>query len=182
MGQHNVSFYSDEQTARTCLDCAQQRAENLYVLGVSTVLELCVGPSLKQLEASYAKYNIQTTGNDIDARWKDYYPKGKWLIGDATKLPETNGFDAVVVAPPLSIGCQGSRNTALSLHQVTPAYENFLNLTNKIVVFVLPGKTLSIKEDKKQLHKFLSKLSHGTYEVVPLKRKVNKYIDIYWKK
>lgn len=186
MGQHNVSFYSDEQTARTCLDCAQQRAENLYVLNVSTVLELCVGPSLKQLESCYAQYDIQTTGNDIDARWKDYYPKGKWLIGDATKLPETNNFDAVVVAPPLSKGCSGRRLESLSLEQVTPSYYGFVQLQPKIVtVHVLPGRTLSLKDDRKQLHKFLNHLERQpkvkSVSVVPLKfkNKVTKYVDVY---
>ena len=173
----NLSKFSDNETARTCEPCSYQRAENLSLLGVKSVLELCVGPSLRQLERAYGEFNITVTGNDIDSRWKDYHPTGKWIIGDATSI-QTSSFDAVVVAPPLSRNCSGRREDSLSLDQVNPRYEQFLNLKNKIIVFVLPGRTLSLKEDKKQLYKFLSKLN-GKVSVLPLKDKVTKYVDVY---
>jgi hypothetical protein len=154
-----------------------QRAENLAVLGVRRVLELCVGPSLRDLERAYAKFGIQTAGNDIDPRWQEYYPAGEWLIGDATQL-DIKGFDAVVVAPPLSKDCSGRREDALSLDQVTPSYYSFLDLKVPVTAYVLPGRTLSVKEDRKQLYRFLSKLK-GKVEVVPLRKKVVKYLDIY---
>jgi hypothetical protein len=173
----NLSTYKNEQTARTCLECASQRAENLSILGVKTVLELCVGPSLQDLEGEYSKHGIKVTGNDIDPRWKDYYPSGNWVIGDATKL-DTSGYDAVVVAPPLSKGCSGRREDSLSLDEVTPSYYSFLNTKSKVTVFVLPGRTLSLKQDREQLHRFLAHLS-GHVEIVPLKKKVVKYLDVY---
>lgn len=173
----NISTHQDEQTARTCLECAHQRAENLSILGVGKVLELCVGPSLRALEGAYRRFGIGVTGNDIDPRWKGYYPAGKWLIGDAREI-DVSGYDAVVVAPPLSRGCSGKREDSLSLDKVVPSYYDFLNLNSKVIVYVLPGRTLSIKEDRKQLHRFLAQLS-GKIEVVPLKKKVVKYVDVY---
>src|SRR5512146_1716358 len=62
----NTSILSDDETARTDPECALQRAENLAVMGVESVLELCVGPSLRVLEAAYAQHGIVATGNDID--------------------------------------------------------------------------------------------------------------------
>ncbi len=88
----NVSTESDDSTARTRTSCAEQRAEHLSMLGSKNVLELCVGPSLKTLEVQYSKHGIQVTGNDLEPRWKSYYPKGKWIIGDA-RLVSTKGFD-----------------------------------------------------------------------------------------
>ncbi len=172
----NISAYTNDKTARTCVPAALQRAENLAILGCKNVLELCVGPSLQTLEKTYNQFGIAVTGNDIDGRWKDFYPKGKWLIGDA-RLIDTTGFDAVVVAPPLSKGCSGKREDALSIDEVFPSYYDFLNLKSSYVVYVLPGKSLSLKADRGQLHKFLSHLS--SYDVVPLKDKVTKYVDVY---
>lgn len=173
----NVSKFADNSTARTCPECAHQRAENLAVLGVKTVLELCVGPSLEALEQAYTEFGIKVVGNDIDPRWQTYYPSGEWLIGDATKL-NTSGFDAVVVAPPLSRGCSGKREDSLSLEEVTPSYYDFLGIKAPVVAYVLPGRTLSVKEDRRQLYRFLSRLQ-GRVEVVPLRKKVTKYLDIY---
>jgi hypothetical protein len=177
----NISKYADHLTAHTCLPAAEQRAENLAILGVKSVLEMCVGPSLRDLEAVYAKYGITVTGNDIDSRWQDFYPKGKWLIGDARTLAETSTFDAVVVAPPLSKGCSGRRLDALSLEEVTPSYYDFLDLPSKIAVYVLPGKTLSIRADRVQLHRFLKAVSDAgrNPEAIPLRNKVVKYVDVY---
>ena len=182
----NTSKYSDTRTANTCLDCASQRAENLAILGVKSVLELCVGPSLRVLEREYANHGIIVTGNDIDPRWRDYYTKGKWLIGDATKL-DTSGFDAVVVAPPLSRGCSGKREDSLSIEQVTPSYYSFLALNNPVVAFVLPGRTLSLRDDRRALHRLLGALAGVSredgktrkVELVPLRKKVVKYVDLY---
>lgn len=173
----NISEHTNEKTARTCMECAIQRAENLAVLGVKRVLELCVGPSLRALEQAYARVGIKVAGNDIDPRWQAYYPKGEWYIGNATKL-NIEGFDAVVVAPPLSKGCSGKREDSLSLEEVTPSFYDFLEIKAPVTTYVLPGRTLSLKKDRKQLYKFLSHLQ-GKVEVVPLKNKVVKYLDIY---
>lgn len=174
----NISAVSDSLTARTRGSCAFSRAENLASLGVKSVLELMTGPSLRTLEQAYKSLGImKVAGNDIDPRWKKYYSVGKWIIGDARKV-DTSGYDAVVVAPPLSKGCSGKRSDSLSLDQVFPSYYDFLSLPNKIIVFVLPGRTLSLKEDRKQLYKFLSKIQCH-YEIVPLVDKVVKYVDVY---
>lgn len=172
----NISQFSDHQTANTNYTCALERACNLSILGCKRVLELCVGPSLSVLERAYKEYNIDVIGNDIDPRWQKYYPKGKWIVGDA-KVIDKSGFDAIIVAPPLSRGCSGRREDSLSLEQVLPSYYDFLNLNTKIIVYVLPGRTLSVKEDRKQLYRFLSYVN--LIEVVPLKNKVIKYIDVY---
>ncbi len=174
----NISKYSNEQTASTSYICALQRAENLAILGCKNVIELCVGPSLKTLEKAYNSFNINVVGNDIDIRWKNYYSHGKWIIGDARKI-NVSKFDAAIFAPPLSKSCSGTREDALSLEDVFPSYYDFLHLQSKISVFVLPGKTLSLKNDREQLYKFLSKLNN--YEIIPLKNKIVKYIDIYSK-
>lgn len=181
----NLSKYDSSQTAKTCLVCARQRAENLFVLGVKSVLELCVGPSLLDLEQCYRSHGITVYGNDIDSRWQRHYPQGNWLVGDARAIKNdvVAGFDAVVVAPPLSQGCSGKRQDSLSLNQVFPRYTDFFHLRNKVIVFVLPGRTLSLKDDTKQLHEFISRL-HFNYtsakvSIVPLKNKVTKYVDIY---
>ncbi len=173
----NISCYANNKTANTCLECAEQRAENLAILGARSVIELCVGPSLKVLENCYSKWGINVTGNDIDSRWEAFYPKGKWIIDDATKI-DTSKFDAAVVAPPLSVGCSGKREHSLSLEKVFPSYYSFTNLKSRIVVYVLPGRTLSLKEDRKQLYKFMSTLA-GKLELIPLKNKVTKYVDLY---
>src|SRR5271165_6757205 len=104
----NLSLHSDETTARTRPACAAARAENLAALGVSSVIELCVGPSLRTLQAAYAKHNIRCTGNDITRRWKNYFPDGDWLLGDALAV-DISPFDAAVFAPPVSLGCSGRR-------------------------------------------------------------------------
>lgn len=173
----NLSSFTDEQTASTRWACAQQRATNLAILGAKSVMELCVGPSLQVLERAYAQVGLSVSGNDIDPRWQSYYPQGRWVIGDACNI-NTSAYDAVVVAPPLSKGCSGKREDALSLEQVSPSYYQFLGLPNKILVYVLPGRTLSVKSDRRQLHKFLSHLS-GRVEVVPLVDGVIKYVDVY---
>lgn len=173
----NISTRTNDQTARTSNPCAKQRAENLFSLGVKSVLEMCVGPSLKTLEHEYNQVGITVTGNDIEERWKNYYPQGKWLIGDARTLSVDN-FDAVVVAPPLSKGCSGARQDSLSIDEVFPSYYDFLGLNTKHLVLVLPGRTLSLKEDRKQLHKLISTIK-STVEVVPLVDRVTKYVDLY---
>lgn len=178
----NISKYSDRETANTCDPCTFQRAENLSILGSKNILELCVGPSLERLENAYRKFGMRVTGNDIDPRWKEFYPKGQWLIGDATKI-ETKKFDTVVVAPPLSVGCSGKREDSLMIEQVNPAYEKFFSLKNKLIVFVLPGRSLATRDDRKQFHRFISKVEKlGNVDFVPLKNKVTKYVDVYLQK
>lgn len=175
----NISKYSDLQTANTNLACAIQRAENLFILGSKKVLELCVGPSLQRLEAEYKKFGISCSSNDIDPRWKDFYPQGKWHIGDALSL-DVSEYDTLVFAPPLSQGCSGRREDSLSLDRVTPSYEDFLEAYKDFKgtkVLVLPGRTLSLRDDRNKLHKLLSGIEH--YDVVPLRNKIVKYVDIY---
>lgn len=175
----NLSIQTDSETARTSAIIAEQRAANLAVLEVRSVIELCVGPSLATLEKAYAAHGIVVTGNDIDRRWKKYHPTGKWIIGDARSI-DTTSFDAVVVAPPLSRGCSGKRDDSLPLDRVVPSYYDFLSLPNPIVVFVLPGRTLSVKQDRRELHRFLSHLKDRQPNVVPLReKKVVKYVDVY---
>lgn len=190
----NISKYADTDTARTCVVCADQRAENLAILGVRTVLELCVGPSLGDLAKSYAKYGITVIGNDIDPRWRDFYPQGKWVIGDAISLVnagpqglcEALGTvevpDAIVVAPPLSRGCSGRRNDSLSIDEVFPSFYDFLRVPSRVAVYVLPGRTLSLRDDRTQLFRFLDAVEKhrtSTVEVVPLRKKITKYVDVY---
>lgn len=177
----NISLYSDSMTANTRLKCAMQRAENLAILlkPGARVLEMCVGPSLRRLEIEYAKYGITCVGNDIDPRWATYYPGGKWMIGDALNL-NVSGFDAIIFAPPLSKGCSGRREDSLSLELVNPSYRSFLQAYRDytgIKAMVLPGRTLSLRHDRDELYKLLNDIHD--YEVVPLRDKVVKYVDIY---
>lgn len=182
----NISEYEDNKTAKTRIACANQRAENLAVFGVNSVIELCVGPSLRQLEDAYRKVGIsKVAGNDIDPRWQEFYPKGTWFIGDATIL-DTKAYDAVVFAPPLSKGCSGTRDDSLSVDEVFPAYRSMLTNPAKVLTFVLPGRTLSVRDDREQLHGLISEIHRcrpdSTVEVVPLKDergRVTKYVDIY---
>ena len=85
MFKNNVSDFSDERTAKTCLDVAKKRAFHLAVCGSKNILELCVGPSLKTLENEYSKFNMNVSGNDIQKRWKKSYPNGNWKIRDREK-------------------------------------------------------------------------------------------------
>jgi hypothetical protein len=178
----NLSTVSNEQTARTNIECAYQRAENLAVLGVRSVLELCAGPSLKALEEAYSFYNINVTGNDIDPRWKDYYPDGKWLIGDCLKV-NWDAYDAVVFAPPLSKGCSGKREDALKISQIFPRYRDFMwKLYDGIRCMVLPARSLSTFADRNEFFRLLGTIDRA--EVVPLHagaRKIRKYVDVYYR-
>lgn len=178
---NNISLYSDAKTANTRLNCARQRAENLAILlrPGAKVLEMCVGPSLQRLEIEYARYGITCFGNDIDTRWKTYYPRGRWMIGDALDL-DVSGFDAIVFAPPLSRGCSGRREDSIPLEQVNPSYRSFLQAYRGytgVKAMVLPGRTLSLRHDRDELYKLLNDIPD--YELVPLRDKVVKYVDIY---
>lgn len=180
----NVSQFQDANTANTNPSSAIQRAENLAALNVQSVIELCVGPSLSVLEQAYKTFNISVTGNDIEDRWRKFYPNGKWIIGDALKL-DTSAFDAVVFAPPLSKGCSGRREDSLSIDEVVPKYIDFLNnLKSDKVVLVLPGRTLSTRTDRKQYYKLLSNIVSLGFncETIPLtagRRSIVKYVDLY---
>lgn len=187
----NVSSVTNTATARTNKEAAFLRAENLAILGASNVLELCVGPSLETLEKAYSSYGIKVTGNDIETKWKNHYPKGNWLIGDALKQ-DFNSFDSVIFAPPLSQGCTGKREDSLSINDVTPGYYKFLleilikNYSGNIVL-VLPARCLSTKQDREQLYKLLSFISNNKLvcDMVQLKcgrRKIRKYVDLYLKR
>ena len=179
----NVSSVSDAETARTRPECGLQRARNLAALGVKSVLELCVGPSLGTLAAAYASFGIRTVGNDIDPRWRMFDPRSEWIVGDALDV-NWSGFDAVVFAPPLSAGCTGRREDALCVDQVTPSYESFVHRFNQergiVGVMVLPARATATRDDRTRLWKLLSLVPDGI--VVPLTagpRKIVKYHDVY---
>jgi hypothetical protein len=178
----NTSQYKDEQTARTCEDCAWQRAENLATFGVRRVLELCVGPSLKVLHRVYGEYHIDVTGNDIDRRWETYYPHADWRIGDCFSV-DWSGFDAVVFAPPLSKGCSGKREDALTINQVFPRYTDFIRRTfSGVRCMVLPARTFSTRQDRGEFYNLTFDLP--AIDVVPLtagNRRIRKYVDVYWR-
>jgi hypothetical protein len=184
----NTSIVDDNSTARTCFDAAMQRAENLAIIGAKRVIELCVGPSLKQLAYCYSKFNIDVTGNDIEKRWADYYPQGKWVIGDCFGVSYQN-FDTIVFAPPLSVGCTGTRENSLSIDKVYPKYNDFLKHTSglgKNIVLVLPARSLSNKYDRLQFYKLTNYIStfNSNFDVVELKsgrRMITKYVDVYIK-
>lgn len=175
----NLSVLDDDTTARTDPEAALQRAENLAVLGARSVLELCCGPSLRTLERAYAQHGIRCTGNDIDRRWLEYHPHGRWIIGDALTA-DWSSFDAVVFAPPVTRGCTGRRIDALRISEVFPRYADFLSLPHRgIKVMVLPARALATRYDRQEMYDLIG---DRTVEVVPLtsgRRRIRKYVDVY---
>lgn len=175
----NLSTLDDHATARTDPEAALQRAENLAILGVRSVLELCVGPSLRVLEAAYARVGISCVGNDIQRRWREYYPQGRWVLGDALTV-DWSPFDAVVFAPPVTRGCTGKRVDALRIDEVFPRYDDFLARPYAGVrAMVLPARALATRWDREQMHALIGSRS---VEVVPLtsgRRRIRKYVDVY---
>ncbi len=181
----NVSTVADSATATTHTKAAAQRAEHLAILGVGKVLELCVGPSLKTLQQQYAAHNIHCVGNDIDRRWEKYYKAGQWRIGDCLSVDWT-GVDAVVFAPPLSRGCSGTREDALRVSEVFPAYTAFLQEWSRrgpdTAVLVLPARSLATQQDRREYRQLLYLLSEmGICSVEPVELVVGcrKYVDLY---
>ncbi len=179
----NISTVDLDKTARTCQTAASLRAQYISKNSYNKVIELCVGPSLRILEKEYSKYNIECWGNDIDARWQRYYPEGRWLIGNALNI-NYNSFNSVIFAPPLSKGCTGKREDALSALAVEPSYISFLESFSKSkirnCILVLPGRSLSTKEDRKQTHFIINKASqYGFVKTHSLVVKgVLKYLDL----
>lgn len=180
----NTSTVELDKTANTQAACAAQRAQRMFFNDITKVLELCVGPSLKTLEQEYDKFHINVWGNDIDSRWIKYYPQGKWIPGNALEISYL-GFEAIVFAPPLSKGCTGKREDSLSPLSVTPSYLDFLKRFKeepkfKRCTLVLPGRSLSTKEDRKEFHQIIAACSEvGVVQCYPLSIKgVNKYIDL----
>jgi hypothetical protein len=178
----NISRVNNNATANTRLAVAQRRAENLAALGVGKAIELCVGPSLRRLEVSYKAFGISLAGNDVEARWRDFYPEGDWYIGDALATP-LGAFDAAVFAPPLSLGCTGRRIDALMIEEVTPSYYEFLSKKDLpgVVVLVLPGRTMSTRRDRTQLYRLLNFIGSNA-EAIEMKDERNrttKYVDVY---
>lgn len=165
------------------MDSAHQRAENLAILGAKKVLELCVGPSLQSLEHAYSAHGIEVTGNDIDSRWKDYYPNGNWEICDYSKVDHTK-YDAIVFAPPLSENCSGKREDSLSIDEVNPKYTEFMDHVKNydgVKVMVLPAKSVITRYDRTQLFKLLNKIPKYDLETLTCgRRKIIKYVDIYY--
>lgn len=183
----NTSIVADAITARTNPDAAEQRAINLASLGCSSVLELCVGPSLNTLEYFYKQQGLTVTGNDIERRWQTYYPQGRWCIGNALTI-SYNGYDAVVFAPPLSAGCTGKREDSLMIDQVFPRYTDFLERASsssaKVHVMVCPARSIATSQDRSQLFNLISQITikQFRYDVIELKAKkrdIVKYVDIY---
>lgn len=181
--ERNLSRLSDDDTARTDPECASQRAENLAILGAKSVLELCVGPSLRVLEAAYARHGIVASGNDLERRWREYYPKGRWVIGDALAI-DWSAYDAVVFAPPVTRGCTGRRADALRIDQVNPSYRSFMARPySGIRVLALPARSIATSEDRREYHALLSEI-RVPYDVVPLvaeRRRIRKYVDVYYR-
>lgn len=184
----NTSIVHDDITARTNPDAAEQRAANLASFGCKKVLELCVGPSLKTLEQHYAQHKIVVTGNDIEQRWQSYYPQGKWIIGNALKIPYGN-YDGIVFAPPLSTGCTGKREDALMIDQVFPRYTDFLERAcfsdAKVYTMVCPARSIATSRDRSQLFNLVNRISikQFRFDIVELKtkkRNIVKYVDIYF--
>lgn len=165
--------------ASTCASCAQRRAQNLFVLGSRRVLELCVGPSLLVLRQAYSHFGIEVVGNDIDPKWKN-----SCLIGDALTV-SLAGFDTAVFAPPLSKSFSGRREDSLRISQVLPAYSRFLNRKDltAIIVLVLPGRSFSTRQDRKEFYALLSILKYRfnvDYDALLDERgRVVKYVDVY---
>lgn len=182
----NISQVEDDATARTCIDVANQRAENLAILGVKNVIELCCGPSLRTLEQSYLRHGISCSGNDIQSRWRSYYREGKWLIGDCLKVPY-EGFDCIVFAPPCSSGCTGTRADSLQIEEVFPRYTDFLSkicpTEVKVKVLVLPARSLSTRYDREQFFKLVKTCNENykvdVFENTAGRRKIRKYVELY---
>lgn len=186
----NLSVVSDEETASTCYEVAQQRAENLDCLGVRYVTELCVGPSMPILDRAYRDRDMWMWGNDIDPRWSKIHEPiygGRWIEGDALQVSWIG--HAVVFAPPLSRGCTGRREDALRISQVQPYYSDFLREWvdrgpyPRVAVMVLPARSLSTSRDRAEYHALLTQAARfGTVDALPLvagRRKIRKYVDVY---
>jgi hypothetical protein len=188
MNSLNTTKVPENLTAHTNENSANQRAENLAVLGARNILELCVGPSLSCLEMAYGRFGLQVTGNDIDDRWKRYYPKGKWLIDDALNV-NLEPYDTVIFAPPLSKGCSGTREDSLSIDQVNPGYYSFLDKVKKdnydgLFVLVLPARSLATNQDRKQFYRLVNCIRDmgftvEEYSLTNGKRNTRKYVDLY---
>lgn len=178
----NLSTELIVNTANTNILCAQQRASYLAYNGCKSVIELCVGPSLKILEQAYKKEGIKVYGNDIETKYKKYYPQGNWIIGNCFDIKIPKDVDTIVFAPPLSKGCTGTREDSLPAKLVTPSYMDAINkFTNYNLVLVLPGRTVSVRSDKEYFHKLLHYIfrlnKYPSYYY--LYNKVVKYVDIY---
>lgn len=188
----NLSNRDDETTARTCPEAAQQRASFLHSWGAKSVLELCVGPSLETLTEAYRVYGIECWGNDIDPRWKHYYPPGNWIIGDALTIELSGWVDAVVFAPPLSRGCSGRREDSLQVEQVTPSYLDFLRRWEQLpkgrgpghAILVLPARTMVPGRDHEQLYKLMDQVrrfggrDEWATEIKVGRRQIRKYVEV----
>ncbi len=87
-------------------------------------------------------------------------------------------------APPLSKGCSGKREDSLSPLSVQPSYFSFLESFKKSninqAIMVLPGRSLSTKQDRREAHFVMNKASEvGIVKAHPLVVKgVLKYLDL----
>lgn len=175
----NLSLYSLSDTASTNAQVAKQRAAHFASLGIKDVIELCCGPSLQVLSQAYRYQGIRCVGNDIDPRYAVEEPLLGWKLGDCFDIEITE--EMVVFAPPLSRGCSGKREDALSIFEVRPGYAQAVtHFKSKYLTLVLPGKTLSLKQDKSELYKLLSMCYESGWipKYYPRIVGCTKYIDI----
>lgn len=173
--------------ASTRRSCAEQRAENLAILGTEWVIELCVGPSMRTLIKAYTNIGIRSGGNDIDPKWKETCHSAVWRIGDALTV-NLDGFDTAVFAPPLSKGFSGKREDSLMIDEVQPSYRDFLSRTDlpRLIVLVLPGRSLSTAQDVMQYYRLRNQLAKEYHidmdELKDERGRVTKYVDLYLRK
>ena len=163
--------------ATTCPEAAAQRAAHLARLGAQRVLELCVGPSLATLRQAYAAHGLTVTGNDIDPKWQPD------LLGHCFTI-DWSEHDTIVFAPPLSRGCTGRREDALTIGAIQPRYVDFLRRLNRRGVLVLPARSWATSADRRAYYEVIA-CAHAagfTTEPRPLiagRRQIRKYIDVY---
>jgi hypothetical protein len=188
----NTSLYPINKTAKTHELCLQQRIQNVKSIfpEVNSVLETCAGISSVKIAKAYKEAGYQIATNDIDPRYKKHEPN--MVVGDALAL-DFSSYDLVVFAPPLSKGCSGRREDSLSIYEVTPSYESFLDRAFRFknlkgVGLVLPGKTFSTALDAAQFYQLIRSIYFGFASFYPsaiyyqreLKVKgCTKYVDLY---
>ena len=188
----NTSLYPVNKTAKTHELCLQQRIQNVKSIfpEVNFVLETCAGISSVKIAKAYKEAGYQISTNDIDSRYKKHEPN--MIVGNALTL-DFSSYDLVVFAPPLSKGCSGRREDSLSIYEITPSYESFLDRAFhfknlKGVGLVLPGKTFSSASDTAQFYQLIRSIYFGfasfypsaTYHQRELKVKgCTKYVDLY---
>ncbi|HEU5116104.1 MAG TPA: hypothetical protein VFT74_05445 [Isosphaeraceae bacterium] len=194
----NLAIADDDDTvARTCPEAAVQRAQRMYDHGITSVMELCVGPSLRQLHLAYRQKGIFCCGVDIDVRWKNYAEQwnlqNEMIVSDA--LRTMYHAQAVVFAPPVSRGCTGKREDMLRIDEVGPRYLDFLAeyvrqrccgiSRPQLAVLVLPARsTRGDRIDREQFNRLRSDCYEyadhvETFEIKVGRRQITKYVELW---